>query len=114
MELRRRRLRATNDPSDRYSNWPPPDPLKGPIPLDRPSVSKALVWTLLAAFWLWLLLPVAVYYTRRAPREAKDSTGRYRWSNNVLHRPVLLRLVVLECEMVLIFAMAATGLYGDP
>jgi hypothetical protein len=60
------------------------------------------------------LLPVAVHYTRRARREAEESDGRYRWSNSILHRPVLLWLIVFASSMALIFAMAATGTYGDP
>ena len=73
-----------------------------------------MVWTILAAFWLWLLLPVAVYYNGQARREAEQSNGRYRWDNSLLHRPVLLWLIVLACAMALILAMAAIGLYGDP
>jgi hypothetical protein len=73
-----------------------------------------LIWTILAAFWLWLLLPVAIHYNRRARREAAESNGRYRWSNSILHRPVLLWVIVFACSMALIFATAAAGLYGDP
>lgn len=96
------------------SNWPSPGPPKPPAPTDPPAGSKALVWTILAAFWLWLLLPVAIHYSRRARREADESNGRYRWSNSVLHRPVLLWSIVLAGTMALIFAMAALGLYGNP
>jgi hypothetical protein len=100
--------------TDGNPNWPPPDPPKPPAPTDPPSGSKALVWTILAAFWLWLLLPVAIYYNRRARREADESNGRYRWSDSVLHRPVLLWLIVFACTMALTLAMVAIGLYGDP
>ena len=88
--------------------------LARPLPTDPPSGSKALLWTILAAFWLWVLLPVAIHYTRRAHREAEASDGRYVWSRSLLHRPVLLWFVVLASSMVLIVVMVLTGLYGDP
>jgi hypothetical protein len=77
-----------------------------------PSAGKALVWTILSAFWLWLLLPVAIHYTRKARREADESQGRYVWSRSLLHRPVLLYLVVFGCSMALLFGMVAIGAYG--
>lgn len=67
----------------------------------------------MSAFWLWLLLPVAIHCTRKARREVDESQGRYIWSRSLLHRPVLLYLIVLGCGMVLIFTMAAIGWYGD-
>jgi len=80
---------------------------------EPPSAGKALTWTIVSAFWLWLLLPVAIHYTRKARREVEESQGRYVWSRSLLHRPVLLYLVVLSCGMALIFAMVAIGWYGD-
>ena len=80
---------------------------------DPPSAGKALLWTLLSSFWLWLLLPLAVHYTRKARREADESQGRYVWSRSLLHRPVLLWAIVFACSMALILAMAAVGMYGD-
>lgn len=102
---------------DGNPSWPPPDrpdPRRPSAPIDPPSGSKALVWTILAAFWLWLLLPVAIYYNRRARREADESNGRYRWSNSVLHRPVLLWSIALACSTALVAAMVAIGRYGRP
>jgi hypothetical protein len=79
-----------------------------------PSADKALIWTLLAAFWLWFLLPVAVFYTRKARREVEASGELYEWSSrNLLHRPNLLWFVVFGSSMVLMFAMVLTGIYGD-
>ena len=73
------------------------------------------MWTLLAAFWLWLLLPVAIYYTRRARQEATASNGLYEWSSrDLLHRPILLWLVALAAELALVAAMVLLGMYGDP
>jgi len=95
-----------------YSPESHPDAWKS-HPTGPPSGGKALVWTLLAAFWLWLLLPVAIHYTRKARREAEFSDGRYVWSRSLLHRPVLLWLLVFGSGMALIFVMAATGIYGD-
>ena len=80
---------------------------------EPPSAGKALSWTILSAFALWLLLPVAIHYTRKARREVDESQGCYVWSRSLLHRPVLLYLVALGCGMALIFAMAAIGWYGD-
>jgi hypothetical protein len=68
---------------------------------------------MLAALWLWLLLPVAIHYSRKARREVAESDGKYVWSSSLLHRPVLLWLTVLGCSMALIFAMVAIGAYGD-
>jgi len=70
------------------------------------------VWTLLAALWLWLLLPVAIHYQRKARREAAESGGRYVWPNSLWNRPVLLWLLVLAGEIVLVTAMASVGAYG--
>jgi hypothetical protein len=87
-------------------NWRPPS-------TTPPSETKALVWTVLAALWLWLLLPFAIYYTRQARREAESSNGMYVWSSrNPLHHPVLLWLAVTFLSVGLIFAMAAVGMYG--
>jgi hypothetical protein len=72
------------------------------------------VWTLLAAFWLWLLLPVAIHYQRKARREADESGGLYVWPNNLWNRPVLLYLVVLACSFGLVLLMVFAGIYGDP
>ena len=97
-------------------NWYPPEShpdFHSRSPTDPPSASKALVWTILAAFWLWFLLPVAIHYSRKARLEAAESDGRYVWSRSLLHRPVLLWLVVFGCAMALIFTMAAIGVYGD-
>lgn len=98
-------------------NWYPPDTLPDVVarslsPTEPPSAGKALLWTLLAAVWLWLLLPVAIHYTRKARREVAESNGRYAWSRSLLHRPVLLWLVVFGSGMALIFTMAAVGMYG--
>ena len=71
------------------------------------------MWTILAAFWLWVLLPVAIHYTRKARLEVAESDGRYVWSRSLLHRPVLLWFVVWACTMALIFTMAATGALGQ-
>ena len=80
---------------------------------EPPSASKALVWTLLAAFWIWFFLPIAVHYTRKARREVEESGGQYAWSRSLLHRPILLYLVVLGCTMLLFVTMVAIGSYGD-
>lgn len=79
-----------------------------------PSGSAARVWTLLAAFWLWLLLPVAIHDQRKAKRETAESPALYEWPNSLWNRPLLLWLVVFAAEMVLIIAMVAAGMYGDP
>jgi hypothetical protein len=79
---------------------------------EPPSGSKARLWTLLAAFWLWLLLPIAVYYQRKARREAIESDGLYVWPKTILNRPILLWLIVLFGSVALIVLMAASGLYG--
>jgi hypothetical protein len=96
----------------------PPPPLPPPpnlwTPREPPSGSRARVWTLLAAFWLWLLLPVAIHYQRKARREADESGGLYVWPNNLWNRPVLLYLVVLACSFGLVLLMVFAGIYGDP
>jgi hypothetical protein len=72
------------------------------------------VWTLLAAFWLWLLLPVAIYYQRKARREAEASPDVFEWRKTVWNRPILLWLIVFAASLILIVAMVALGIYGDP
>ncbi len=81
---------------------------------EPPSGGKARAFTLLGAFWIWLLLPAAVHYQRKARREVLESDGYYTWSNSLLNRPILLWLVVLTAGLVLVVAMAALGTYGDP
>jgi hypothetical protein len=44
---------------------------------------------------LWVLLPVAIHYQRKARREADESGGLYVWPNSLWNRPVLFFLVVL-------------------
>jgi hypothetical protein len=68
---------------------------------------------LLAVFWLWLLVPVAIHYQRKARREAEESGGLYVWPYSLLNRPVLY-LVALGCCVGLTILMASLGLYGDP
>jgi hypothetical protein len=80
---------------------------------EPPSGNRAKVWTLLAAFWLWFLLPVAVHYQRKARREAETSGGLYVWPRTLLNRPVLLYLVVLAASLTLVLLMVVIGLYGD-
>jgi hypothetical protein len=80
--------------------------------LEPPSATPARVWTLLAAFWLWFLLPVAIHFQRKARREVEESHGRYEWPRTIWNRPLLLWFVVFIAGMALIFAMAATGMYG--
>jgi hypothetical protein len=70
------------------------------------------LWTLLAAFWLWLLLPVAVHYQRKARREADESEGLYVWPNTIWNRPILLYLIVLFSALALVMLMAAVGMYS--
>ena len=77
-----------------------------------PSASAARVFTVLAAFWLWLLLPLAVHYQRRARREAEASGGMYVWPKTLWNRPILLWLIVLVATVVLVIGMAAAGWYG--
>jgi hypothetical protein len=97
------------------SRWYPPElhpDVMRPRPTAPPSGNPAVVWTLLAAFWLWFLLPVAVHYTRKARREIEASGGRYQWSRGLLHRPILLWLVVYTSTLALILMMGALGAYG--
>lgn len=70
------------------------------------------MWTLLAALWLWFLLPVAIHYQRKARGEVEASGGAYVWPNSLWNRPVLFFLVVLVCSLGLVFLMAAVGMYG--
>ena len=95
--------------------WYPPNShpaFAASMPTEPPSASKALLWTILAAFWLWLLLPVAIHYTRKARLEVAESGGRYAWSRSVLHRPVLLFFIVWGCTFGLILGLVAIGAYG--
>jgi hypothetical protein len=77
-----------------------------------PSGDNARVWTLLAVFWLWLLLPVAIHYQRKARREAELSDGLYIWPRSLWNRPVALWLVVLLIALGFTLAMAAIGVFG--
>jgi len=79
-----------------------------------PSGSAARVWTLLAVFWLWQLLPVAIRYQRKAAREAAASGGLYEWPRSIWNRPLLLWAIVLAAGTLLIIGMVAAGIYGDP
>jgi hypothetical protein len=83
--------------------WPSREP---------PSAGKARGWTIAAALWLWVLLPVAIHYQRKARREAEESAGAYVWPHTIWNRPVLLWLIVLGTSFVFIFLMAMVGLYG--
>jgi hypothetical protein len=80
---------------------------------DPPSGSRARVWTLLSAFWMWFFLPVAIHYQRKARREADASGGFYVWPKSLWNRPVVLFLIVLLVSVGLVVAMAAVGMYGD-
>ena len=68
------------------------------------------MWTLLAGPWLWVLLPVAIHYQRKARREAEESGGLYVWPNSLWNRPVLFYLVVLVCSFGLVLLMAFVGI----
>jgi hypothetical protein len=72
------------------------------------------LWTLLAALWLWVLLPVAIHYQRKARREVEESGSLYVWPNNLWNRPVLFVLVVQVSSFGLILLMVFVGIYGDP
>jgi hypothetical protein len=87
------------------------EPAKGSPP---PSASKARVWTILSAFWLWLLLPVAVHYQRKARQEAEQSGGRYEWPRTIWNRPVVLWAIVFGASMTILLLMVFLGIYGDP
>ena len=95
----------------------PPPAERSDVPPERaepPSGDKARIFTLLAAFWLWFLLPIAIYYQRKAFQEVSASGGRYVWPRTLLNRPIVLWLLVLAGSMLLIFAMITVGMYGDP
>jgi len=79
-----------------------------------PSGDQARLFTLLGAFWLWFLVPVAVYYQRKARREVEASGGAYEWPRTIWNRPVLLWLIVFACSMALIIVMVSGGWYGEP
>jgi len=91
---------------------PPPPPSNLWTPREPPSGSRARLWTLLAALWLWVLLPVAIHYQRKARREAEESGGLYVWPNSLWNRPVLFYLVVLVCSFGLVLLMVFLGIYG--
>ena len=67
-----------------------------------------------SAFWLWFLLPVAIYYQRKARREVEASNGFYEWPRTLLNRPIALFLVVLAATLALVMVMVVIGIYGDP
>ena len=81
-------------------------------PQRPPSGDAARVFTLLAAFWLWFLLPVAVHFQRKARREAEASDGAYVWPRTIWNRPIVLSFIVFAAGLALVIAMAAAGLYG--
>lgn len=81
---------------------------------EPPSGPKARAWTLVAAFWLWLLLPVAIHYQRRARAEAAASGGAYEWPRSLLNRPIILWLTVLAAALALVLVLVVVGIYGDP
>jgi len=91
---------------------PPPPPSNLWTPREPPSGSRARLWTLLAGLWLWVLLPVAIHYQRKARREADESGGLYVWPNSLWNRPVLFFLVVLVCNFGLVLLVAFVGMYG--
>ena len=97
---------------DTITELNPPPPSQWAESRTPPSGDRARLLTLLAAFWLWLLLPVAIHFQRKARREAEESGGRYEWPRTLLNRPIALFLVVLGGTLVLVMLMAAVGLYG--
>jgi ABC-type Fe3+ transport system permease subunit len=44
--------------------------------------------------FLWVVLPVAIYYQRRVRREVAESAGRYRPPHWLVDRPILLVVAV--------------------
>jgi multidrug efflux pump subunit AcrB len=66
----------------------------------------AWVFTLLTALSCWLLLPVAIVFTRKARREAESAPELYRWSaRNPLNHPVLLFVAVTFLSVGLLVGM---------
>ena len=118
----RRSVRALSDNSRRHqaigaiADSVPPPPPASPAWVSRtpPSGDRARLFTLLSAFWLWFLLPVAIYYQRKARREVEASNGFYEWPRTLLNRPIALFLVVLAATLALVMVMVVIGIYGDP
>ena len=81
--------------------------------LRPPSGDAARVLTILAACWLWLLLPFAVHFQRKARHEAEESLGLYVWPRTIWNRPIVLWLLVMSATLMLVLAMVAVGAYGD-
>lgn len=79
---------------------------------DPPSANKARGWTFVAA-WFWFVLPIAVFFFRRARREAELSQGRYKWTPSFVERPIMLTAAVWGVMAVLIVLLVLVG-YGDP
>jgi hypothetical protein len=90
------------------------EPLHERVPTRPPSANRAQLLTLLGAFWLWFLVPVAVIFQRRARREVEESNGEYEWPRTIWNRPILLWLIVFGSSMALVLLMVAVGMYGDP
>lgn len=84
-----------------------------PVHAQRPpSGDAARIITLLAAFWLWFLLPLAIHFQRKARREAAESGGLYEWPRTIWNRPLVLWLIVLVAALTLVLMLAAVGAYG--